>query len=108
MHRSLTLFDGHSVDMDKYADDVTKVGDALAVLMPDVRHLECRGINENPFARSLYGRLASHYADQLWRLSSRQPITVPLDCQFPRLKEVDICYEHVADCRFPLMASGEL
>ncbi|KAJ2806699.1 hypothetical protein H4R21_000762 [Coemansia helicoidea] len=101
-------FDGHSVDMDKYADDVTEVGDALAVLMPDVRHLECRGINENPFARSLYGRLASHYADQLQWLNNRHLLTMPLGCQFTQLQKAFLSCDDGADYQLPQIASGEL
>ncbi|KAJ2800731.1 hypothetical protein H4R21_003058, partial [Coemansia helicoidea] len=116
MHPRSRRFEARNVDMAKFADDIAEVGDALAALMPDVRRLDCRGEFEEPFAgsvcgrlaRPLYGRLAVHYADQLQVFNSIHPITVPRDCQFPRLKKFSANYERIAGYQLPQMASGEL
>ncbi|KAJ2806534.1 hypothetical protein H4R21_000828 [Coemansia helicoidea] len=92
--------DSDSVDETEYADDIAEVGDALAALVP--------GIDPNPIARSLYGRLASHYADQLEWLDSEHPIPLPPDCQFTRLRKVAINCEFEDDYQLPQMAVGEL
>ncbi|KAJ2714375.1 hypothetical protein H4R19_001762 [Coemansia spiralis] len=108
MHPGVFSFGDDDENVAKYTDDIAEVGDALAALVPDVRRLDCGGLNLNPIARSLYGRLAAHYADQLQLFKSRHPISEPLDCQFTRLRKVDISYDQVIDYQLPRMASGEL
>ncbi|KAJ2801683.1 hypothetical protein H4R21_002705, partial [Coemansia helicoidea] len=108
MHPVFSALDASSVDLARHADDIAEVSDALAALVPGVRRLECGGTGNSPVARSLYGRLASHYADQLQRLLSRHPIAVPPDCRFARLKKLDISYDRAAGYRLPQMAAGEL
>ncbi|KAJ2800655.1 hypothetical protein H4R21_003090, partial [Coemansia helicoidea] len=61
----LRHYDDDIVDVTKYTDDIAKVGDALAALMPDVRRLDLDEASRSQISSSLYGRLASHYADQL-------------------------------------------
>ncbi|KAJ2800831.1 hypothetical protein H4R21_003020 [Coemansia helicoidea] len=101
-------FDGNNVDMAMYADDVAELGDALAQLMPNVRRLECHEDRTGLLARSLYGRMASHYGGQLDQLNCPHPITVASECRFTKLANVYMDYKLVADYRLPRMASGEL
>ncbi|KAJ2804194.1 hypothetical protein H4R21_001734 [Coemansia helicoidea] len=108
MHPDFVQFDYRDVDMDKYANDIVEVGDALAALMPDVRHLECGGVKNNPIAHPLYGRVASHYADKLQQLSSGHPLVVPPGCRFMRLKEIDTHFGIAGEHQLPPMAGGEM
>ncbi|KAJ2806045.1 hypothetical protein H4R21_001032 [Coemansia helicoidea] len=108
MHPDLFHFDARNLDMDKYTDDVAEVGDLLAALMPDVRRLECGGVNQNPIARTLYGRLAGHYADQLQKLISQHPIAVPVGSRFTKLQKVEVSYDYVAGYQLPQIQSEEL
>ncbi|KAJ2807770.1 hypothetical protein H4R21_000347 [Coemansia helicoidea] len=108
IHADPHHFDGRNVDVAKYTDDIAETCDALAVLLPDVAHVEYGGVNNNLLARSLYGRLSSRYAGQLQRLLSYHPIATPLGCRYTGLKKVRINYDHVGDYQPPQMASGEL
>ncbi|KAJ2714547.1 hypothetical protein H4R19_001669 [Coemansia spiralis] len=108
MHPMLFRFGDNNGDVLKYTGEIAGVSDALATLVPDVRRLYCGGINNNPIARLLYGRLAAHYVGQLQFVQSRHPISVPLDRQFTRLQKVDMDFDHVVDYQLPRMASGEL
>ncbi|KAJ2798798.1 hypothetical protein H4R21_003789 [Coemansia helicoidea] len=100
-------YDGNVVDMANYADEVAEVSDMLTTLMPDVRSLEC-GSNRSPISQSLWGRLASHYAEQLQRFESHRPMILPLDCQFVKLKMFHTNYNYVNGYQLPHVASGEL
>ncbi|KAJ2708483.1 hypothetical protein H4R19_004723 [Coemansia spiralis] len=62
----------------------------------------------NPIARSLYGRLAEHYADQLQLISSGHPFDVSPDRRFTKLQSLFICYDDKVDYQLPRIASGEL
>ncbi|KAJ2711013.1 hypothetical protein H4R19_003458, partial [Coemansia spiralis] len=59
-------------------------------------------------ARSMYGQLAAHYADQLQRLDSQQPISVPLDRPFTRLQHAQMDYDGATRYLLPRMTGGEL
>ncbi|KAJ2773264.1 hypothetical protein IWQ56_001060, partial [Coemansia nantahalensis] len=104
----LRHYDDNTVDMAEYTDDIVEVADALAALMPDVRRLDLDEANRSQISRSLYGRLASHYADQLQWFDTQYPITVPRGFQFTRLKKAVISYNGAADYQLPQMAIGEL
>ncbi|KAJ2802589.1 hypothetical protein H4R21_002357 [Coemansia helicoidea] len=108
MHPDFTHFDHRSVDLGQYADDIIEVGDALAALMPGVRRLAHDEVYSNPIAWSLYGRLASHYADQLERLCCQQPIAVPLGCKFTRLRGFHMNLNHAANYQLPQVTIGEV
>ncbi|KAJ2807316.1 hypothetical protein H4R21_000530 [Coemansia helicoidea] len=109
MHPDFYSFNGSSnADTTYYMDDIAEVADALAALMPDVCRLECAGVNRCSIARSLYGRLASHYAGQLRRLDSQHLIAVLQGCLFTKLRRFHIDYGRGIDYQLPHMASGEL
>ncbi|KAJ2806306.1 hypothetical protein H4R21_000926 [Coemansia helicoidea] len=108
VHPDSFYFDADSVDMATHATDTAEAGDALAALMPDVRHLECGEFARNPIARSLNVHLVGHYADQLQRFNGQKPVTMPLDCQFTKLGRFEITYDSVAGYQPPQMAGEEL
>ncbi|KAJ2713015.1 hypothetical protein H4R19_002461 [Coemansia spiralis] len=96
------------VDVSEYIDDVAEVADALAALMPGVRHLYCAGYLSNQLVSSLNEHLVRNYAGQLQRLTSPRPISMLPERQLARLQHVSIDFKFEDEYRLPRMASGEL
>ncbi|KAJ2710134.1 hypothetical protein H4R19_003898, partial [Coemansia spiralis] len=86
-----TSFGQRGTDGGPQTSDPDTAADALAALLPAVRHLQVAAPNQCVTARALFGRLAGCYAGQLLVLRSRCPIAVPDDRMFAVLRDVVLC-----------------
>ncbi|KAJ1726736.1 hypothetical protein LPJ61_004993, partial [Coemansia biformis] len=91
-----------------YKDDICKVGNALVMLMPELRQVFFWGQNTHPIATAICSHLAEFYTEQMQVLYTQYPITTPLGHRFKCLKNASISYEHLSGYHPPSMDIADL
>ncbi|KAJ1730045.1 hypothetical protein LPJ61_003226 [Coemansia biformis] len=91
-----------------YRDDICKVGNALAALMPELRQAFLGGENTHPIATAICSYLAEFYTEQMQVLYTQYPITTPSGHRFKCLKNASINYDNLSGYHPPSMDVADL